>query len=135
MKNVHLAPAWLVTLEKKLHTLVPHDQFRLFLTAEIHPKLPASLLRMSQTFLSEAPPGIKANLQHTLQSLPASRFEKAPAERGRLYFLLAWLHAMIQVSVEILIFSFHFYSNLTFWFSILYSHFLLSFFAFSFRNV
>lgn len=46
LKNVHLAPAWLTQLEKKLHTLRPHPQFRLFLTAEIHPKLPVSLVQV-----------------------------------------------------------------------------------------
>jgi len=39
LKNVHLAPQWLVQLEKKLHSLAPHPQFRLFLTMEIHPKV------------------------------------------------------------------------------------------------
>ena len=39
LKNVHLAPAWLVQLEKKIHTLQPHPQFRLFLTMEINPKV------------------------------------------------------------------------------------------------
>ena len=39
LKNVHLAPQWLVTLEKKLHTLNPHANFRLFLTMEINPKV------------------------------------------------------------------------------------------------
>ena len=28
LKNVHLAPSWLVTLEKKLHTLQAHANFR-----------------------------------------------------------------------------------------------------------
>jgi len=39
LKNVHLAPQWLAQLEKKLHTLQTHPQFRLFLTMEIHPKV------------------------------------------------------------------------------------------------
>ena len=39
LKNVHLAPQWLVTLEKKLHTLTPHPGFRLFMTMEINPKV------------------------------------------------------------------------------------------------
>lgn len=33
LKNVHLDPAWLSELEKKIHVLVPHQNFRLFLTA------------------------------------------------------------------------------------------------------
>ncbi len=39
LKNVHLAPQWLVQLEKKLHSIVPHADFRLFLTMEINPKV------------------------------------------------------------------------------------------------
>ena len=30
LKNVHLAPSWLVTLEKKLHSLQVHNSFRYF---------------------------------------------------------------------------------------------------------
>ena len=44
LKNVHLAPQWLVQLEKKLHSLTPHANFRLFLTMEINPKVYTSLL-------------------------------------------------------------------------------------------
>ncbi len=32
LKNVHLAPAWLVQLEKKLHNLTCHPAFRIFLS-------------------------------------------------------------------------------------------------------
>jgi hypothetical protein len=39
LKNVHLAPQWLKELEKKLHSLKPHESFRLFLSTEIHPKV------------------------------------------------------------------------------------------------
>jgi dynein heavy chain 1 len=45
LKNVHLAPQWLVQLEKKMHSLSPHPGFRLFLTMEINPKVPVNLLR------------------------------------------------------------------------------------------
>ena len=59
LKNVHLASQWLVQLEKRLHNLQMKPSFRLFLTTEIHPKLPPSLLRLSQTFVFEPPPGVK----------------------------------------------------------------------------
>ena len=39
LKNVHLAPQWLVQLEKKLHSITPNANFRLFLTMEINPKV------------------------------------------------------------------------------------------------
>eukprot|EP01088_Endostelium_zonatum_P017115 TRINITY_DN4896_c0_g2_i4.p1 TRINITY_DN4896_c0_g2~~TRINITY_DN4896_c0_g2_i4.p1 ORF type:complete len:1566 (-),score=517.57 TRINITY_DN4896_c0_g2_i4:241-4938(-) len=95
LKNIHLAPRWLVSLEKKLHSLEPHPNFRLFMTSEIHPQLPASLLRESQIFVFEPPPGIKANLLHTFNSIPSERMERLPIERSKLYFLLAWFHAVI----------------------------------------
>eukprot|EP01114_Cavostelium_apophysatum_P023031 TRINITY_DN854_c0_g1_i2.p1 TRINITY_DN854_c0_g1~~TRINITY_DN854_c0_g1_i2.p1 ORF type:complete len:4577 (-),score=1545.65 TRINITY_DN854_c0_g1_i2:38-13768(-) len=96
LKNIHLAPQWLVQLEKKLHNLSMHANFRLFMTSEIHPKLPANLLRLSQVFVFEPPPGVKANLQHTFSAIPSARMDRAPAERSRMYFLLAWFHAVVQ---------------------------------------
>ncbi|XP_017775192.1 PREDICTED: dynein heavy chain, cytoplasmic isoform X3 [Nicrophorus vespilloides] len=96
LKNVHLAPQWLVQLEKKLHSLQPHPNFRLFLTMEINPKLPVNLLRAGRIFVFEPPPGIRANLLRTFNTVPASRMMKAPNERARLYFLLAWFHAIVQ---------------------------------------
>ena len=96
LKNVHLAPQWLVQLEKKLHSLQPHAGFRLFLTMEINPKVPCNLLRAGRIFVFEPPPGIRANLLRTFSTVPASRMMKAPNERARLYFLLAWFHAIVQ---------------------------------------
>merc|ERR1719510_1135404 len=96
LKNVHLAPSWLVTLEKKLHSLQAHANFRLFLTCEITPKIPVNLLRAGRIFTFEPPPGVKANLIRTFATIPGSRMMKSPNERARLYFLLAWFHAIIQ---------------------------------------
>ena len=96
LKNIHLAPQWLSKLEKKLHSLNPHKTFRLFMTSEIHPKLPSSLLRQSHIFSFEPPPGIKANLLHTITSIDQNRMEHKPRERSRLYFMLAWFHAVTQ---------------------------------------
>uniref|UniRef100_G1PMK1 AAA+ ATPase domain-containing protein n=1 Tax=Myotis lucifugus TaxID=59463 RepID=G1PMK1_MYOLU len=96
LKNVHLAPGWLMQLEKKLHSLQPHACFRLFLTMEINPKVPVNLLRAGRIFVFEPPPGVKANMLRTFSSIPVARICKSPNERARLYFLLAWFHAIIQ---------------------------------------
>ncbi len=69
LKNVHLAPQWLITLEKRLHAMPAHNQFRLFLSMEIHPKLPSNLLRMGRIFVYEPAPGIKANLLRTFSTI------------------------------------------------------------------
>lgn len=44
LKNVHLAPAWLYEIEKKLHQLNPHKNFRIFMTMEFNPKVPTTLI-------------------------------------------------------------------------------------------
>ncbi|GAB6020623.1 Dynein heavy chain, cytoplasmic [Chamberlinius hualienensis] len=96
LKNVHLAAQWLVQLEKKLHNIQPHSSFRLFLTMEINPRIPVNLLRAGRAFVFEPPPGVRANLLRTFNAVPAARMMRPPNERARLYFLLAWFHAIIQ---------------------------------------
>jgi dynein heavy chain 1 len=96
LKNVHLAPSWLGQLEKRLQSLNPDRNFRIFLTMEANPVIPVSLLRQSRIFMNEPPPGIKANLIDSLRTVGASRLNRGPAEKVRLYFLLAWFHAVVQ---------------------------------------
>ncbi|KAI6134168.1 dynein heavy chain protein 1, partial [Pisolithus croceorrhizus] len=96
LKNVHLAPTWLGQLEKRLHTLHPHRNFRLFLTMEANPAIPVNILRQSRIIMNEPPPGIKANLLDSLRSIAPHRHSQGPAEKVRLYFLLAWFHAVVQ---------------------------------------
>lgn len=96
LKNVHLAPSWLGQLEKKLQTLNPHRNFRLFLTMETNPSIPVNILRQSRLIMNEPPPGIKANLLDSLRSITPNRLSQGPAEKLRLYFLLAWFHAVVQ---------------------------------------
>ena len=97
LKNVHLAPGWLVDVEKKLHRLNHHKAFRVFMTMEFSPKIPTTLLRMSMKYVFEPPSGIKASLIRTYQgNVNPQRSEKAPKERCRMHFLLSWFHAVIQ---------------------------------------
>lgn len=96
LKNGHLAPQWLSHLEKRLHSLKPDKDFRLFLTMETTTSIPTNLIRMSRTLMFEPPPGIKSGILDTLASIHSSRHSRGPAERSRLYFLVAWLHAVLQ---------------------------------------
>jgi len=97
LRNVHLVPHWLDALEQKLHALASTTSptFRLFLTADSGPKLPASLVRASSVLVSDAPHGVKASLQRVLKALPPSRLSGGPAERRHLYLLAAWHHAVV----------------------------------------
>ncbi|KAB8342928.1 hypothetical protein FH972_022525 [Carpinus fangiana] len=94
IKNVHLALTWLQGVEKRLDSLKPHRDFRLFLSMECNPKIPVNLLRISRVLMAEQPAGIRANIKDSL--LPsASRATAAPIERGRCYLLLSLLHGII----------------------------------------
>ncbi|ORX39193.1 dynein heavy chain, N-terminal region 1-domain-containing protein [Kockovaella imperatae] len=96
LKNVHLAPGWLGQLEKRLQSLSPNRNFRLFLTMETNPSVPVNLLRHSRIIMNEPPPGVRANLLDTLRGLPQSKLVTGPAEKPRLLFLLSWFHAVVQ---------------------------------------
>ena len=96
LKNVHLAPSWLNELEKKLYANDPNPNFRLWLTMEFNPKIPANVLRISRKFVFELPSGIKHSMVRSYANvLSAQKSERIPLERCRLHFLLAWFHAVI----------------------------------------
>jgi dynein heavy chain 1 len=63
LKNVHLAVEWLSSLEKQLHALTPHQDFRIFLTMEFTDKVPPNLVRSSRVFIFEPPSGVIASLR------------------------------------------------------------------------
>jgi dynein heavy chain 1 len=98
LRNVHLCPKWLATIEKKLYNAreTAHPHFRLFLTSEIHPALPVNLLRMCDIFVFESPSGVRASMLRSFEAVTSERMNKTPVERARLYLLLAWFHAMVQ---------------------------------------
>jgi dynein heavy chain 1 len=79
LKNVHLAPAWLVELEKTIYKLTLNGSFRLFLTMEVNPKVPATLVRASQVLVFEPPAGIKAALTRSYtQAITPERSDTRP---------------------------------------------------------
>ena len=95
IKNVHLAPIWLQSLEKRLGSLKPHSDFRVFLSMETSPKIPVNLLRASRVLMYEQPAGVRANMKDSLSTLSV-RATQQPREKARLYLLLSFLHAVIQ---------------------------------------
>ncbi|KAL2153811.1 hypothetical protein VTH82DRAFT_4967 [Thermothelomyces myriococcoides] len=95
VKNVHLAPTWLQSLEKRMESLNPNKDFRLFLSMESSPKIPVNLLRASRVLMYEQPAGVRANMKDSMSSL-STRSVRSPVERTRLYLLLSFLHAVVQ---------------------------------------
>ncbi len=61
LQNTHLGLKYLQELEQTLLKAEDIDSdFRVWITAEPHPKFPIGLLQMSIKFTNEAPVGIKA---------------------------------------------------------------------------
>ncbi|KKY18692.1 putative dynein heavy chain [Phaeomoniella chlamydospora] len=81
--------------EKRIGGLRPHSDFRLFLSMETSPKIPVNLIRASRILMNEQPAGVRANMKDSLSVL-RSRAAKEPVEKGRLYLLLCFLHAVVQ---------------------------------------
>lgn len=96
VKNVHLTPAWLQSLEKRLDALRPHQNFRLFLSMESSPRIPINLLRASRVLMYEQPAGVRANMKDSLSSLSVRPTKQQPTEKARVYLLLSFLHAVVQ---------------------------------------
>ena len=95
IKNVHLTPQWLQSLEKRLTSVKPHADFRLFLSMESSTKIPVNVIRASRMLMFEQPAGIRANMRDSLSVL-APRASKAPVEKARVYLLLSFIHAIVQ---------------------------------------
>lgn len=95
IKNVHLAADWLQNLVKRIDSLKPNKDFRLFLSMETSPKIPSSLLRASRVLMYEQPAGIRANMRDSLTSLPDQVMQQ-PVEKARVHFLLSYVHAVVQ---------------------------------------
>ncbi|KAM9359311.1 cytoplasmic dynein 2 heavy chain 1 isoform 6-T6 [Symphorus nematophorus] len=97
LKNLHLVTTWLPLLEKELNVLHPKAGFRLWLTAEVHPRFPPILLQSSLKITYEAPPGLKKNLLRTYESWTPEQISKGGIlARAQSLFCLAWFHAVCQ---------------------------------------
>ena len=97
LKNLHLVTGWLPILEKELNSVNPHQNFRLWLTTEVHPKFPTVLLQSCLKVAFQSPPGIKKNMMRTYDSWAQDYIAQgASTLRSRALFALAWFHAVLQ---------------------------------------
>ncbi len=72
---------------------------RLWLTAESHPKFSAILTESCLKVTYESPPGLKRNLQRTLNAWGSEAFESrvgGGTTHSQTVFALAWFHAVVQ---------------------------------------
>ncbi len=123
LQNCHVCPQWLDLLEKRLHGLSSvHNDFHLFLTADINATLPNSLVLASEVAIVEVPSGLRSGTlrfyrEHVDDSMSAANTTAPPSTGGglvappphpkqrttnllpvevnRIHALLAWLHAIM----------------------------------------
>lgn len=80
-----------------VYKLQLHNLFRLFLTMEVNPKVPKTLLRSSYVLVFEPPSGIKASLTRSYtQAITAERSDSRPIQRSKMHFIVAWFNAVVQ---------------------------------------
>ncbi|CAG0883700.1 unnamed protein product [Cyprideis torosa] len=99
LQNLHLVTAWLPTLYAELMKLNnPHENFRLWLTAEAHPKFSPMLLQMCKKISFEAPAGVKRNLERTYDAWRRDMGNDLGGSvlGARSLMALAWFHAVLQ---------------------------------------
>ena len=94
LKNCHLCTEWLGELVKRVQSLTPAKDFRLFITSEINPKLPTGLVRISDKIITEAQTGVKATLSRFFMNISSERLTHP--EKNRLYLMVGCTHAIIQ---------------------------------------
>merc|ERR1711968_208708 len=98
LNNVHLMPAWLQILEKKLDEFSlegSHKRFRLFLSSDAAKSIPIGLLNRCIKITSEPPAGLKANIKRAFVSMNKEAFEEADSKMKSILFGLCHFHAVM----------------------------------------
>ena len=98
LQNTHLALDFLTELlATVLETEKVHDDFRLWLTTEVHPKYPINLLQSSIKFTYEPPKGVKAGLKKTFTNTSQENLDYSNLAQWKpMLYTVAFLHTTVQ---------------------------------------
>jgi dynein heavy chain len=96
LQNCHLNLAFCnELLESLIDGEVMQPTFRLWITTEVHPQFPISLLQTAIKFTNEPPQGIRASMKRTFTDLPQDLFDYSPSPAWpTLVYTLAFLHTV-----------------------------------------
>ncbi|XP_019756852.1 dynein axonemal heavy chain 8 [Dendroctonus ponderosae] len=102
LQNCHLSLDYMnevlfqfLDLEKGIGSV--HPDFRLWITTEVHPKFPISLLQICIKFTNEAPSGIRAGLLRTYTSMNQDMLDYSDAwQYIPLVYAISFLHTVVQ---------------------------------------
>jgi len=99
LQNCHLGIGFMIEVEQWLIKLEAEivDSFRLWITAEPHPKFPIGLLQMSIKVTNEAPAGIKAGLKGSYAWINQDMLDSNTQPQWRvMLFSLCFMHTIVQ---------------------------------------
>ncbi|KAJ8919734.1 hypothetical protein NQ315_006262 [Exocentrus adspersus] len=102
LQNCHLSLEYMqevlaqfMDLEKGIGSV--HPDFRLWITTEVHPEFPISLLQICIKFTNEAPSGIRAGLLRTYNSMNQDHLDYSDAwQYIPLIYAISFLHTVVQ---------------------------------------
>ncbi|XP_022239106.1 dynein heavy chain 8, axonemal-like [Limulus polyphemus] len=98
LQNCHLG---LDFLEEFMDTLLTtgtiHDSFCVWITTEVHPKFPISLLQMSIKFTNDPPQGVQAGLKQMYSTITQDQLDLINYPQWQpLLYAVSFLHSVVQ---------------------------------------
>ncbi|XP_061708954.1 dynein axonemal heavy chain 8 [Cydia pomonella] len=102
LQNCHLGLEYMVEVMEQFAELEKEpekvsDIFRLWITTEVHPKFPITLLQMSIKYTCEPPSGIKAGLMRTYDSMSQDFLDYSDSPYYLpLIYTISFLHTVVQ---------------------------------------
>eukprot|EP00327_Prymnesium_parvum_P015479 CAMPEP_0113272674 /NCGR_PEP_ID=MMETSP0008_2-20120614/23450_1 /TAXON_ID=97485 /ORGANISM="Prymnesium parvum" /LENGTH=4484 /DNA_ID=CAMNT_0000122153 /DNA_START=48 /DNA_END=13502 /DNA_ORIENTATION=+ /assembly_acc=CAM_ASM_000153 len=98
LQNCHLGLNFMIEVEQWILTLNETlETFRLWITAEPHPKFPIGLLQTSIKFTNEAPAGVQAGLKASYNWLNQDVLDSVSEPKWKIMlFALCFMHTIVQ---------------------------------------
>ncbi|CAG4978478.1 unnamed protein product [Parnassius apollo] len=102
LQNCHLGLEYMVEVMEQFAELEKepekvHETFRLWITTEVHPKFPITLLQMSIKYTCEPPSGVKAGLMRTYDAMSQDFLDYSDSLFYLpLIYMISFLHTVVQ---------------------------------------